>query len=385
VGKHPFSFWVYRSNSELGFWRLCVTKSSSLQSLLWYKGTNDYVQATFIHLKLQHFINENIQYVPKIQLDNDEKLSDCICYINTQYCSSSNIIAIEHINNPERMISEEPFSIIQSLDDETKNKDPVGCGRIPKGFTNENVQTILHGFSEHLENEYKIERVYKVCSFSFNFEKLIESAGDIYCIRLKRKIILKDSQTNTVLIYFLKTKLVVDPSLIANPSKSLFTRNITRICSKDYHVFPFFITNADATITKMGLYSKYIPSGLFICKLFDYYNYSQCTIEEIMYEKCTQHYSYIGKRYDDLFPLKEAVEDLSSLCDITGKQSRSLSSSLSRGSFETVSSQSSLKKRFYKDFKRLKHFHKLNKSKKKKNIIIRRSKRSTKRKYINYL
>jgi hypothetical protein len=394
-GKSPFSFWVYRSNSELGFWRLCITKSNSLQNLLWYKGTIDYVQATFVHLELQNFINENIQYVPKIQLNAIEKMTECVCYINTRHCSPSNQLALEQIDDPERMISEEPFSLIQSLDDDTKHTRPVGCGRIPSGFTDADVKGILQEFSDNLKSEYRYDRrsLTRVSSFSFNFEKLIDSVGEIYCIRLNRIIPLKDSQTNTVLIYFLKTKLNIDPLLIANPSRSLFTRNITRICSRDYHVFPFFITNNHSRVTKMGLYSKYIPSGLFICKLFDYYGYSQCTVEEMRNEKCTMDYSYIGKRYDDLFPLKEAIEELSSVCEISGKQTRSSSTSLSKASsYETTSSQTplrSLKARFYKDFKKLKHFHKMNKSKKIKNKTTRRLKRSTKskiyKKIFNYL
>ena len=405
-GKAPFSFWVYRSNSELGFWRLCVTKSPTFQNFLLYKGTNDYVQATFIHLELQKFINENIQYVPKTTLDEYGKIDECVCYINTRHCNSSNQIASEQIDNPERVISEPPFSIINGYDDETKNKDPVGCGRIPKGFTDAGVRAIMKEFSDNLSAEYKYTKksLIHVSSFTFNFETIMNSVGDIYCVKLNRKIPLKDSQTNTVLIYFLKTKLDIDPSLIANPSKSLFTYNITKICSRDFHVFPFLITNGDARITNMGLYSKYIPSGIFICKLFDYYTYGQCTLEETRSEKCTMMYSYIGKRYDDLFPLREAVEDLSRTCAIdTPEESESPRGSFmsfpkktrgstqsndsrdskksrdSKESYETIYTPTrSLKRRFYKDFKKLKHFHKLNKSKKRKNII-RRSRLTSKR------
>jgi hypothetical protein len=405
-GKAPFSFWVYRSNSELGFWRLCVTKESSLQRLLWYKGNIDYVQATFIHLELQHFINENIHLVAKIQLDNDEKLQDCICYINQGPCSYSNRLATAQIDDKERVILEEPFSIIHSLDDEIKNKFPVGCGRIPRGLKDSDIRIIMKRFSDHLKNDYDFIRIVRVCSFSFNFERIIDSVGDIYCITLKRKITLKDSQTNIVFIYFLKTKL----GEVSQLGPSSFTTNITRICSRDYHIFPFFITNDNARITNMGLYSKYIPSGIFICKLFDYHGYDQCTIEEIMNEKCTPNYSYIGKRYDDLFPLKEAIEELSSSCDIepskehlledtlsdssqgsflsfmnfpkklkkSNESKKSKESKESKESYETIISQPqlrSLRKRLYKDLKKLKHFHKINKSKKKRNVFIRRSRR----------
>ena len=47
-----YKFWVYRSNSEMGFWRFC---SKETQSDFFYKGRIDYVQSTFIHLELQDF------------------------------------------------------------------------------------------------------------------------------------------------------------------------------------------------------------------------------------------------------------------------------------------------------------------------------------------
>jgi hypothetical protein len=45
-------FWVYRSNSELGFWRLCSSVEGNPTRL--YKGNPDefnydYIQTTFIH------------------------------------------------------------------------------------------------------------------------------------------------------------------------------------------------------------------------------------------------------------------------------------------------------------------------------------------------
>ena len=48
-------FFVYKSKSELGFWRLCHYTNYHL-----LKGDYDYVQQTFIHLELQNFIDNNI-------------------------------------------------------------------------------------------------------------------------------------------------------------------------------------------------------------------------------------------------------------------------------------------------------------------------------------
>lgn len=53
------NFYVYRSKSQGGFWRLYMRLVGSLQ---FYKGA-DYAQQTFIHLKLQQFIEENIDNI----------------------------------------------------------------------------------------------------------------------------------------------------------------------------------------------------------------------------------------------------------------------------------------------------------------------------------
>ena len=69
TNKPLADFWVYRSNSELGFWRLCSSVSDNPEQM--YKGdpdefNYDYIQTTFIHLTLQFFINARFGEIPPI-------------------------------------------------------------------------------------------------------------------------------------------------------------------------------------------------------------------------------------------------------------------------------------------------------------------------------
>ena len=56
--EKKYNFWVYRSNSELGLWRLCIDLRGKF-----HKGP-DYIQSTLIHVELQKFINDNIDVIP---------------------------------------------------------------------------------------------------------------------------------------------------------------------------------------------------------------------------------------------------------------------------------------------------------------------------------
>jgi hypothetical protein len=98
-----------------------------------------------------------------------------------------------------------------------------------------------------------------------------------------------------------------------------YNKTISTICGKRVHILPFFLTIPDVNVNVYGLYTKYIPCGAYICKMFDYYAdpYDQCTLEEINDGKCTADYSYIGGRYDNIFPLKQVLVMLSDTCDVS--------------------------------------------------------------------
>ena len=65
---------------------------------------------------------------------------------------------------------------------------------------------------------------------------------------------------------------------------------------------PILLTTADVTITNYGTYSNYIPSGFYICKMLEYIH--QCSLKENQYTRCSEEYTYIGNRYQRLFPFK---------------------------------------------------------------------------------
>jgi len=78
--------------------------------------------------------------------------------------------------------------------------------------------------------------------------------------------------------------------------------NVKKFNGKDIKVqgsVPLFLTTNDSHITPCGLYSKYIPSGYYICKVFEYYDQVDRSDEVIDFDS---DYSFIGRLYDGLFP-----------------------------------------------------------------------------------
>jgi hypothetical protein len=63
---------------------------------------------------------------------------------------------------------------------------------------------------------------------------------------------------------------------------------------------PFLLIPVGTVINILGLYSKYILAGAYVCKLFDYA--VQCSPKENKRRQCTINYTHIGYRYTDLFP-----------------------------------------------------------------------------------
>jgi len=308
-------FWIYQSNSELGLWRLCIFSDPRRTRVVegifspFGKGV-DYVQSTLVHLELQTFINKNIHNIRFEGFDPEKH--KCICSERFNGCDQpipddfdDEVPLIDMIINDDdiRPIYEEPFKSIN---------DEITCGIVnPK----KNINAILKHFSINFKEQYNIVNITLVDNNNFIFMNIIKSNGYIYSIELERKIYLPDSKTNRILLYVMITQLKTH-----NISESEYSENITNICGKKFHIFPFLLTPLDSKINFYGIYDHYIPCGVFICKLFDY-TY-QCSEEEGSLYKCSHSYSYIGNRYYNLFPLQELVEHLQSTCSIKSKSSK---------------------------------------------------------------
>jgi len=95
------------------------------------------------------------------------------------------------------------------------------------------------------------------------------------------------------------------------------TEQQIKLQEKKHHYMPILLTPASDDgepelniCTFMGLNSKYISSGLYICKLFDYKE--QCMPNEdenYSVDKSINGYKYIGNRYNNIFPFNQFPQD----------------------------------------------------------------------------
>jgi hypothetical protein len=241
-------FFVYRSNSEMGFWRFDCIDDEESEHL--HKGSHDYVQQTFIHIKLQLFINENI-----IRLPHD---------IHRPFLCDEQIM--NEINNVDRKLDIEPF-----------DKMEFKCGQ---KHNEDDIKKVLTNIDDKILIKYEINNIRYISPYNFDniFEKeilKIKLRGHIWKINLKNKV-----GGRNLILYVLHYNF---RSCDENDSKLYY---------KD-KIIPIFLTFSDK-ITRIGTYVDYVHSGIFICKILEYK--SQCTSSDV----CTKSYAFVGDRYDDL-------------------------------------------------------------------------------------
>jgi hypothetical protein len=296
IGETRNTFNLYRSNSELGLWRFCTDFYG-----IKYKGDDnrfqkdphfiyDYIQTTLVHLELQKFINENYDNLEKsinpvrcIQVNSDPEIKNMI-------------------DSQDRVIIEEPFIKYQ------KGPDAVVCGD-----NSEMHFEYIRRFTNELEQLYTFKydtNTSIIPIYEFEFQEIIHISGEIFSVELERKVPII-SQTNTIVLYYMISSLTQvsihgETELVRKKLAESMNTNIANICKKNMHFMPFFLTNKEARCNNFGLYTKYIPCGAFICKLFDYSSKQnkQCSVAEIKAGRCTPSYTYIGNRYDKVFPFK---------------------------------------------------------------------------------
>jgi hypothetical protein len=306
TNKPLADFWVYRSNSELGFWRLCSSVSDNPEQM--YKGdpdefNYDYIQTTFIHLTLQFFINARFGAIPSIT-DIDPNGMD----INTK---NKNLIKkhelLPHVapNGDEvdtlfilsKTLSKSYKSIVDSRDRIIEEHPFIDIYNEAKCGEQLNI-TDLQEFSDNFQQQYTVDSDIPVPggNYNYEFERIMDVKGEINCITLSRNISNTSGQTNNIELYYLNARLCESQ----NTSTSEFHENIEYVCREDKHIMPFLLIPVGTVINILGLYSKYILAGAYVCKLFDYA--VQCSSKENKRRQCTINYTHIGYRYTDLFP-----------------------------------------------------------------------------------
>ena len=347
-------FWVYPSKSELGLWRLAGRYQEAWDKLTDERGKyknyhlGDYVQTTLVHLDLQKFINEHIENIEIVTSDVSPEINEKVNRFIPQRDKSKlitpyydNMLFLgafdqrtrntnshlfdplyRAIHDPNNLRYPFPFVFMSLVKPEIwSRRYDFQCGH-PVDLDR------LNRFSEILSEIYDVSFVDDGVDYTNSFENIINVTGKIYKVVLTQKseinpayltfdindyemdeskpekILKVNPQTDilpSVILYFMKVSMVC--SNIESVKYSPFT--IKRICKKEKHFMPIFLTIPEAKVNLFGIYDKYINAGNYICKLFDYKK--QCQSSEHKYQ-CTPGsddsvgYVYVGTRYDNLFP-----------------------------------------------------------------------------------
>jgi hypothetical protein len=296
----PTHFCVYPSKSELNMYRLALydnikhrfIKSSSENMNDDFgpppphplgQSTDDYIQQTFIHLKLQKFICDNLddlgysEVVPKEQFLDDD---------------TTNQIWSE-ISSKERKIKKGFFY-------EYHLKDWHKCGwEIAMRITYKQIYNDLQELSNKFQENYKI--ISNNLLYNYEYIKINEEHQtlntkyrySVYSVDLQNKT---DPSDNIILYY-----LIVDFCVLNNTIDNIPSTLDYEDCPyKQYHL-PLFLTESDMKITKYGVCSKYITAGNYICKFLDY---PKQAIESYYghYESRYDEYVVIARKYKNIFP-----------------------------------------------------------------------------------
>ena len=364
------NFWIYKSNSELGIWRLCIIRRnfrSFSEEFTFTKG-DDYVQTTLIHIDLQLYVNKLLKngLIPEVVLNEMEKDNQCVCFISSDRCFEFNDRIYDVINDTNRIIKGEPFETLIKV----KQRNKVYCGHITDYEYEDNARLMsyLYKFSQEFSSDYDIVDIKQIGTTDFLFEDTIHTHGKINRIHLRTKVKYMDKPIlNNIYLYTLT--LILTPTMQnhldehrkahTDPKKyNIYSSNVVDICKNTtIHSFPFLLTPNTSEINEYGIYTQYIPTGLYICKLFDYAIPKQCSKLEISNKQCCERYTYIGNRYINLFPityLNKVIQDKMNLR--YDKRIRTKRSSRSK------SMNSSTKRRLLKEHRKKREHFKKNKT-----------------------
>jgi len=292
---HKTKFWVYRSTSELGVWRYCKDIGTGQLN----KG-NDYVQATCVHFELQNHINTNLSSL-KFQI----KKEHCMCDVAWRDSRDDYNV---NCNQIDQVVSNEDRKSCQFVEPFNSMRDHL-CGE-DRDMSLALKKEYYDKCSASFEDIYKIESIKRVVkNYSFSLQDVINTQSSIWEITLSRKTQLEgeDNDANTIKMFCVASEFFKGQNrLYERPEyRKQFVTSLS--AANNFHICPCLVTTLEGLkISQYGIYSKFIPCGMYVCKLFDYI--TQCSVEETSLQQCTTKYAYIGNRYRELFPNKELLE-----------------------------------------------------------------------------
>jgi hypothetical protein len=298
--EHPeVTFYAYRSQSELGTWRLAI-----YLGILGYQKPGDYVTGTFIHCDLQQFINENLASLPEnlnSSTGKEEnfvlpKITDPIFkYSDTrsnQICKNKTDIydILSNFCNSIRSKCGAVKRMLESFDIEILNKfiqsQGLDMNQYSSGVNNEFmyeyvfIVNVIEKFI--VKNFVAIYKKYKY-QYVFDFDIKDDKCNiivDVYEVIIREK----KTPTNSYKYYYIKYAM--------KKTKGSYLKKYTQ--NNNTYYFPLFIIPSDSKINQYGNYDCFLTGCFYFCKPFEYT--VQCSIKEK--QECTERtygaYYFIG-------------------------------------------------------------------------------------------
>lgn len=292
-------FWVYLSFSELGVWRfLCY---ENLETTRYDKG-KEYIQSTCVNMYLQQHLHLWYDRLEEITIPHDD-------IINISR-SQPGFISITHENI--KLTQEYINKNLPILHDSNREKFFIPSGNLPIkcGFTvnypEQSVIRQIQSVSQYLQNSYTILDYEEMFHYNFIFRDVINSENIVV------KVTLKHKNTNQTIILFYKkmvfSKLESKTPVpgVSRKKQEEFDMNIDSITNPgNVHFVVILVIPSEARCLDNSLYSEYINLGIYVCKPFDYTRLLNSKLTE-----CTKDYSYVGYRYQNIFPIKNVENQL---------------------------------------------------------------------------
>ena len=295
---NPLIFAVYMSESQMGFCRLASFK---LGSVSLNKGP-DYAQSSLINFKLGNFILQNLNHPDIIQYPFTDPAG---VPIGSPY--------------PDQTFSDElsyyDYLLEPNVVDKARIKGDITHASEKCGEMTPRISSYLEQTSRSLQTQFPtMVRTEFVCNhaYSTSFAKV---EGVIY------KVVLQSSDMSKNIEMFVYKYTV--QSATSTGDEFTFSGTIPVLVKEPNLANPEDIED----ITEVGTYANYIPTGAYVCKLFEY-NLQLATImshnpteeEKDIYatqvtskiHKVNDQYSFMGQLFDGLYPSSHLEEFLKS-------------------------------------------------------------------------
>lgn len=183
----------------------------------------------------------------------------------------------------------------------------IKCGNTARN-TEESVIRQIQITSKYLQDNYIIIGHEEVFRYNFIFRDVINSENIVM------KVTLKNKNNDEILILFYKKMFFskLNSEIIPKGEQIVYNENIDNI-TKDgnVHYVVILVIPSTSHCLSNSLYSEYIHLGIYICKPFEYTRSINSRKTQ-----CTKDYSYVGYRYENIFPIKNIENGLVSL--VTG-------------------------------------------------------------------